>query len=221
MILLIDNYDSFVHNLGRYFKQLGQRTIVMRNDAVNAGAIKAMRPDAIVLSPGPCTPRDAGMSLDIVRALHAEVPILGVCLGHQIIAEALGGRICRGPLPVHGQASAIRHEGTGLFAGLPKPMSVGRYHSLVVEPDSLPTELRPTAWTEDGILMALEHDRRPVYSVQFHPESILTECGYELLANFLRLAGLEVSNTLPNFSNGELRKPACFRRPLPVGPVTF
>jgi anthranilate synthase/aminodeoxychorismate synthase-like glutamine amidotransferase len=221
MILLIDNYDSFVHNLARYFERLGQRTVVVRNDAVDVPGLQAMAPDAIVLSPGPCTPREAGTSLDIVRALHTKVSILGVCLGHQIIAEALGGRICSAALPVHGQASAIRHEGTGLFSGLPSPLSVGRYHSLVVEPHSLPIELRATAWTKDGVLMAIEHARWPVYGVQFHPESILTDCGYELLANFLRLAGLEVASNSRDLANEELRQRAAIERPLPAGPVTF
>jgi anthranilate synthase/aminodeoxychorismate synthase-like glutamine amidotransferase len=221
MILLVDNYDSFVHNLGRYFERLGQQTVVVRNDALDARAVRAMRPDAIVLSPGPCTPREAGASLEIVRSLYTEVPILGVCLGHQVIAEALGGRIIRAPAPIHGQSSAIRHEGNGLFAGLPSPLRVGRYHSLVVEPASLPGELRSTAWTEDGIVMGLEHGRWPVYGVQFHPESILTECGYELLANFLRLAGLDVATASSDLANGEQRKPAAVGRRLPAGPVTF
>ncbi|MEX2310593.1 MAG: aminodeoxychorismate/anthranilate synthase component II [Pirellulales bacterium] len=221
MILLIDNYDSFVHNLARYFERLGQRTIVVRNDAIDAAAVRAMRPAAIVLSPGPCTPREAGASLDLVRALYAQVPILGVCLGHQVIAESLGGRIVRARAPVHGRASAIEHEGNGLFAGLPSPLRVGRYHSLIVDTVSLPNELRPTAWAKEGALMAIEHARWPVYGVQFHPESILTEHGYDLLANFLRLAGLSVATALGELANGELRKPADVGRRLPVGPVTF
>jgi anthranilate synthase/aminodeoxychorismate synthase-like glutamine amidotransferase len=221
MILLIDNYDSFVHNLARHFERLGQRTVILRNDAVDARAVQAIRPDAIVLSPGPCTPRDAGASLEIVRQLHTAVPILGVCLGHQVIAEALGARIVRADVPVHGQASVIRHEGSGLFAGLPSPLRVGRYHSLVVEPSSLPGELRATAWAGDGILMAFEHCNRPVYGVQFHPESILTECGYELLANFLRLGGIDVAADAGDLASAELRKPAAGSRRLPAGPVTF
>jgi len=221
MILLIDNYDSFVHNLARYFERLGQRTVVVRNDAVNVPAVQAMAPDAIVLSPGPCTPREAGMSLDIVRALHTKVPILGVCLGHQVIAEALGARIIRAPVPVHGRESAIEHGGNGLFAGLASPLRVGRYHSLVVDPNSLPGDVRPTAWTADGVLMALEHRRRPVYGVQFHPESILTECGYELLTSFLSLARLKVVTPASELANGELRQSAAVEGPLPAGPVTF
>jgi len=221
MILLVDNYDSFVHNLARYFERLGQRTVVVRNNAVDVRAIQAMRPDAIVLSPGPCTPREAGMSLDIVRALHTKVPMLGVCLGHQVIAEALGGRIVRASMPMHGQASAIEHGHSGLFAGLPSPLRVGRYQSLVVDRSSLPDDVRATAWSEDGSLMALEHDRWPVYGVQFHPESILTERGYDLLANFLTLAGLEVAVQSRDLANGELRQSAAVGRPLPAGPVTF
>ena len=221
MILLIDNYDSFVHNLARYFERLEQRTVVVRSDEVDARAVRAMRPAAVVLSPGPCTPREAGASLEIVRALYTELPILGVCLGHQVVAEALGGRVLRAPLPVHGQASPIQHEGSGLFAGLPSPLRVGRYHSLVVEADSLPNELRPTAWTDDGILMALEHDRWPVYGLQFHPESILTERGYKLLGNFLRLAGLDVATESGDLADDELCRPAALRQPLPAGPVTF
>jgi anthranilate synthase/aminodeoxychorismate synthase-like glutamine amidotransferase len=221
MILLIDNYDSFVHNLARYLQRLGQETVVVRNDAVDARAVQAMRPDAVVLSPGPCTPREAGASLEIVRQLHTVVPMLGVCLGHQVIAEALGGRILRAPMPVHGQASTIRHENRGIFNGLPSPLQVGRYHSLVVEPASLPGELNATAWTGDGILMAFEHRDWPVYGVQFHPESILTQRGYELLANFLRLGGLDVATALDDLARAELLQPTACERPSPAGPVTF
>jgi len=204
MLLLIDNYDSFVHNLARYFERLGQQTCVVRNDAIDAAGVRAMRPDAVVLSPGPCMPQQAGASLDIVRTLVGELPLLGVCLGHQVIAEALGGRIVRADRPVHGQTSPVMHEGTGLFAGLPAPLVACRYHSLVVDPDSLPYELRPTAWTEDNVLMAFEHTSLPVFGVQFHPEAILTQCGYELLANFLKLAGTEVDVLPQQLSDGEL-----------------
>jgi anthranilate synthase/aminodeoxychorismate synthase-like glutamine amidotransferase len=221
MLLLIDNYDSFVHNLARYFERLGQATRVVRNDAIDVASVRAMDPAAIVLSPGPCTPNEAGASLDIVRQLHREVPILGVCLGHQVIAEALGGRVVRAERPVHGRASQIRHTGTGLFDGLPSPLSVGRYHSLVVEPSALPRELRATAWTENGVLMALEHATASVYAVQFHPESILTEHGYELIANFLRLAGLTSSNSPGELANSELSERPTRRLPLPSRPVTF
>jgi|tagenome__1003787_1003787.scaffolds.fasta_scaffold20811360_2 anthranilate synthase/aminodeoxychorismate synthase-like glutamine amidotransferase len=221
MLLLIDNYDSFVHNLARYFERLGQPTQVIRNDDIDVATARAMKPDAIVVSPGPCTPWEAGISLELVRGLHAEVPMLGVCLGHQVIAEALGGRVVRSPVPVHGQASEIRHDGSGLFHGLPPMFRVGRYHSLVAEPASLGESLRPTAWTADGILMAFEHRQFPVYGVQFHPESILTEYGYVLLANFLRLAELRCREDASELAAFE--RPSVFTAPhaLPSQPVTF
>ncbi|MEX2317793.1 MAG: aminodeoxychorismate/anthranilate synthase component II [Pirellulales bacterium] len=206
MILLIDNYDSFVHNLARYFERLGQRTRVVRCDAIDASGVRAMRPDAVVLSPGPRTPTEAGASLEIVGSLCAELPLLGICLGHQVIARALGGRIVRTE-PVHGQASMISHEGRGLFDGLPSPLAVGRYHSLVVEPASLPGVLRPTAWTDAGELMAFEHAQLPVYGVQFHPESILCEHGYELLANFLRRAGCPYRYEAADLGKSEVSQP--------------
>jgi para-aminobenzoate synthetase component II len=221
MLLLIDNYDSFVHNLARYFERLGQATRVIRNDAIDAQLARALRPRAIVLSPGPCTPREAGASLELVRALHAEVPMLGVCLGHQVIAEALGGRIIRAPVPVHGQASEIQHSGSGLFADVPSPMRVGRYHSLVAEPANLGTDLRPTAWTNDGVVMATEHRKLPIFGVQFHPESILTEYGYEILVNFLRLAGLEYRHDVAALAAAERPKDTATQHPLPDRPVTF
>jgi anthranilate synthase/aminodeoxychorismate synthase-like glutamine amidotransferase len=192
MILVIDNYDSFVHNLARYLRQLGAGVEVARNDRLTASDIKAMRPKAIVLSPGPCSPDEAGHSLDIVRKLHREIPMLGVCLGHQTIAQALGGKVVQSGRPRHGIASAIEHRGERLFAGVPSPFQVGRYHSLVVEAESLPDVLRPTAWTNDRVLMAFEHVSLPLYGVQFHPESVLTEHGYTLLANFLSTCGLTV-----------------------------
>lgn len=221
MLLLIDNYDSFVHNLARHFERLGQRTRVVRNDEIDAAGVRAMRPDAIVLSPGPCTPREAGAALEIVAALHAEAPMLGVCLGHQVIAEALGARIVRAAAPLHGQASSIRHAEDGLFAGIRSPLTVGRYHSLVVEPASLPRGLRATAWTDDGVLMAFEHVELPVYSVQFHPESILTEHGYELLANFLRLAGIDAPCDPRELARSELARPGTRHPPVPSRPITF
>jgi anthranilate synthase/aminodeoxychorismate synthase-like glutamine amidotransferase len=193
MLLLIDNYDSFVHNLARYFERLGEETVVVRNDAIDAQSVRRLRPAALVLSPGPCTPDQAGSSLELVRALHNELPMLGVCLGHQVIAQSLGARITSAPRPVHGQASAVEHAGVGLFAGLASPLAAGRYHSLIVDAKSLPAELRPTAWADDRRLMAFEHTELPLFGVQFHPESILTDHGYELLANFLRLAGLRVA----------------------------
>lgn len=221
MLLLIDNFDSFVHNLARYFERLGQMTHIARNDAVTVGELRKLAPQAIVLSPGPCTPHEAGASLEIVRELHREIPILGVCLGHQVIAEALGGRIVRAPSPVHGRTSEIRHNGSGLFQGIRSPMFVGRYHSLVAEPASLPEVLRPTAWTEDGIVMAFEHVTYPVYGVQFHPESILTEFGYELLSNFLRLAGSATRGVAAELACQERKKAVHEGTLLPRQPVTF
>lgn len=221
MLLLIDNYDSFVHNLARYFERLGQETRVVRNDAVDAAAVRAMRPGAVVISPGPCTPREAGASLEIVRKLHGELPMLGVCLGHQAIGEALGGDVVRAPMPMHGQASQIRHDGKGLFSSIPSPLKVGRYHSLVVESTTLPPVLRATSWTTDGVLMSFEHASFPVYGVQFHPESILTEYGYELLANFLELAGLAKPLAVRSFAVAELSEPPARQVVLPGRPVTF
>jgi anthranilate synthase/aminodeoxychorismate synthase-like glutamine amidotransferase len=220
MILLIDNYDSFVFNLARYFERLGQETVVVRNDAIDAPSARAMRPAAIVLSPGPCTPIEAGCSLDIVRGLHDSIPILGVCLGHQAIAAALGGRVVRAWEPMHGRASEVWHDGHGIFADLPNPFSAGRYHSLVVEEQSLPEELAVSARTANGVVMAIEHRRRPVFGVQFHPESVLTECGYPLLASFLRIAGISVRAEMPSIDDERLRReaPAC---EVPQAPVTF
>lgn len=219
MILLIDNYDSFVHNLARYFRRLGQATHVLRNDELTAEQALILAPAAIVLSPGPCTPAEAGCSLELVRLAAGRVPLLGVCLGHQAIAAAFGGRVVRAGTPVHGRASPIVHGGEGLFAGLPSPLSVGRYHSLVVEEATLPSELCVTARLEDGTIMALAHRRWPIFGVQFHPESILTEGGYRLLANFLKLAGLHPPGVVPSLAAE--RPPPPPEVPLPQGPVTF
>lgn len=219
MILLIDNYDSFVHNLARYVRRLGQETQVVRNDAITVDEIRRLAPAAIVLSPGPCTPNEAGCSLDVVRQLSREVPILGVCLGHQTIAAAFGAKVVRAPQPVHGRSSLVRHASQGVFAGIPNPMTVGRYHSLIVAEDSLPGELAVTARTDDGVVMALAHRQLPIVGVQFHPESILTSGGYELLANFLKLAGLKVPAGLPSFA--EESPPDEPSVSLPSGPVTF
>ena len=187
MILLVDNYDSFVYNLARYLEELGETTRVVRNDATTATAALASGPTHVVLSPGPCTPREAGICVDLVRsAARLRTPLLGVCLGHQCLGAALGGRVVRGA-PVHGKVSPVRHDGTGLFAGLPSPLRVTRYHSLVVDPASLPADLLPSAWTEDGILMAIQHREAPLWGVQFHPEAVLTQEGHALLANFLAL----------------------------------
>jgi anthranilate synthase/aminodeoxychorismate synthase-like glutamine amidotransferase len=221
MLLLIDNYDSFAHNLARYFDRLGAATHVVRNDVIDVADVRGMRPAAIVLSPGPCTPREAGASLDIVRTLYTEIPMLGVCLGHQVIAAALGGEVVRAQTPVHGRTSAVVHDGAGLFAGVPSPLTVGRYHSLVVEPASLPDELRSTALTDRGVIMAFEHVRRPVFGVQFHPESILTEHGYDLLANFLGIAGIDVLRDPSKLAASERREPPRKQQPLPTQPVTF
>jgi anthranilate synthase/aminodeoxychorismate synthase-like glutamine amidotransferase len=194
VILLLDNYDSFVYNLARYVEELGQETVVVRNDAASVADVAAMRPAAIIISPGPCTPREGGISVTLIRELGPTVPILGVCLGHQAIAAALGGRVIRAPEPVHGRTSLVHHAGERLFAGLPNPLRATRYHSLIAEELSLPSELRVTARTADRIPMALEHARWPLFGVQFHPESVLTDSGHRLLANFLELAGLEVGN---------------------------
>lgn len=219
MILVIDNYDSFVHNLARYFQRLGQETLVARNDTIDPPAIEQMRPAAIVLSPGPCTPAEAGCSLDVVRHFTGRVPILGVCLGHQAIAAALGGRIVRADEPLHGRTSTITHNRRGIFVGLPDSLTVGRYHSLVVEEASLPPELAISARTAGGAIMALAHRQWPVVGVQFHPESILTECGYEMLAAFLRLAGLAVPQPLPAI---DAERPVSTPEQCPPeGPVTF
>jgi anthranilate synthase/aminodeoxychorismate synthase-like glutamine amidotransferase len=197
VILLIDNYDSFVFNLERFLRELGGATRTVRNDAVTLDAIHRMEPQAIVISPGPCTPLEAGISLEVVAEFSGKVPLLGVCLGHQAIAASAGGRVIRAPRPVHGHTTAIHHAGTRLFAGIPSPFPAGRYHSLVVEEATLPAELRVTARSSDGVLMALEHRRHPVWGVQFHPESILTGGGHQLLRNFLNLCGLEAGAVPP------------------------
>ncbi|MFO1040933.1 MAG: aminodeoxychorismate/anthranilate synthase component II [Planctomycetaceae bacterium] len=190
MLLLIDNYDSFVHNLARYFVELGCEAIVVRNDAITLDEIRLMAPAGIVISPGPCTPAEAGISCDLIREFGPTIPLLGVCLGHQSIAAALGGEIIRAPGPVHGRTSMIHHDGGKLFDEVPNPFRATRYHSLIVAESSLPKELVVTARTSDGIPMALVHRDWPVYGVQFHPESVLTQHGRKLLANFLKLAGL-------------------------------
>ncbi|MBS9475648.1 aminodeoxychorismate/anthranilate synthase component II [Ancylobacter sp. VKM B-3255] len=189
MILLIDNYDSFVFNVARYLTELGEEVEVVRNDALDVATIERLAPRALVISPGPCSPNEAGVSLDAVRALSGRLPILGICLGHQCIGQAFGGRVVRAKEPMHGRASAVRHEGRDVFAGLPSPFPAGRYHSLAVELDE-GTPLIATAWAEDGEIMGLAHRTHPTFGVQFHPESVLTGPGYEILANFLGLAGL-------------------------------
>jgi para-aminobenzoate synthetase component II len=185
MLLLIDNYDSFTYNLAHYFGELGCKLLVKRNDEISLEEITALAPSYICISPGPCTPREAGISKDVALRFGGKIPILGVCLGHQCIAEAYGGKIMRASALVHGKSSMIRHNGSGLFTDLPKPFAAGRYHSLVVERSSFPRCLEITAESEDGEIMALRHRQFPMHGVQFHPESILTREGRKILAHFL------------------------------------
>ena len=190
MILVVDNYDSFTYNLVHYLAELGAQTLVRRNDAITVQDALAMRPEAVLLSPGPCAPDQAGICLPLLNGAAEDLPILGVCLGHQAIGQAFGGDVVRAKSLMHGKTSPIRHDGRGLFRGLPDPFTATRYHSLAVARDTLPAELEVTAWTEDGEVMGLQHRTRPVHGVQFHPESIATEHGHQLLANFLDLAGV-------------------------------
>jgi para-aminobenzoate synthetase component II len=184
MILIIDNYDSFVHNIARYLVELGEEVTVVRNDEVQADHLKAK---AIVISPGPCTPNEAGVSLQVIHDYSGKLPILGVCLGHQAIGQAFGGKVVRARQPMHGDYSSITHDSSGVFEGLPQNMNVGRYHSLIVE-DVDATDLRITARSEDGAIMGLTHKTHPTFGVQFHPESILTTHGYEMFRNFLKVS---------------------------------
>ncbi|GIW92039.1 MAG: glutamine amidotransferase [Pirellulaceae bacterium] len=193
MILVIDNYDSFVHNLARYFQRLGQPTLVVRNDAVDCAGVERLEPRALVLSPGPCTPAEAGICLELVRTFAGRLPILGVCLGHQTIAAAWGAPVARSPEPMHGRSSLVYHNRDTLFDRIPSPFRAGRYHSLIVPADAMPSALAVTAWTQDGLVMGLRHRELPIWGVQFHPESVMTECGYRLLANFLVAVGIELS----------------------------
>jgi anthranilate synthase component 2 len=192
MLLLIDNYDSFTYNLVHFLGELGATSEVVRNDKLTAREALATNPKAIVLSPGPCTPNEAGICLDLIREAAGTVPILGVCLGHQAIGQAYGGTIIR-ETPMHGKVSKVAHHDTGLFAGLANPIHVTRYHSLTVDRRSLPDELDITAETDDGVIMGLAHKTHPVHGVQFHPESIASEAGHALLANFLKLAGFKTN----------------------------
>lgn len=187
MILLIDNYDSFVHNLGRYCGRLGRKRRVVRNDAITLDEIAAITPEVILLSPGPRTPKEAGICLPLIEKFHDCIPILGICLGHQCIGEAFGGRTVHAATPMHGKSSVIKHDGSGIFSGLPRSFRAARYHSLMVD---LPanTPLKVTARTEDGTIMAVQHERYPVCGLQFHPESVLTEHGLEILGNFMDAA---------------------------------
>jgi len=187
MILLIDNYDSFTYNLAQILGQLGQQLLVRRNDQISLDEIAALRPERIVISPGPCTPREAGISVDLIRRFAGKLPILGVCLGHQAIGEAFGGRVVRAPRLMHGKTSEIRHDGKTVFRGLPQPFTATRYHSLMVERRSLPRCLSISAMSDDGVIMGFRHREYPVEGVQFHPESVLTTSGAALLENFLHL----------------------------------
>ncbi len=185
MLLMIDNYDSFTYNLVQYLGELGQEVKVVRNDEMDVGAIEALGAERIVISPGPCTPNEAGVSLELIKRLAGRVPILGVCLGHQAIGQAFGGRIVHAKTLMHGKVSRIHHQGRGVFAGLPTPYDATRYHSLAIERESCPAELEVTAWTDDGEIMGVRHRSLAIEGVQFHPESILTEHGHALLRNFL------------------------------------
>jgi len=191
MILVIDNYDSFTYNLVHYLNELGAETLVRRNDALSVQDAVGLKPEAVLLSPGPCAPDQAGICLPLLRGAPEDLPILGVCLGHQAIGQAYGGDVVRAKSIMHGKTSQIHHSGKGIFAGLPNPFTATRYHSLAVSRDTLPDDLEVTAWTDDGEIMGFQHKTRPVHGVQFHPESIATEGGHDLLANFLTLAGVQ------------------------------
>jgi len=187
MILVIDNYDSFTYNLVQYLGELGEDVKVIRNDELTVDEIEKLAPQRVVVSPGPCTPNEAGVSLELIRRMAGRVPLLGVCLGHQAIGQAFGGRVIHARTLMHGKVSAIHHTGQGVFRGLPSPYNATRYHSLAIERSTCPQELEVTAWTEDGEIMGVRHRMLPVEGVQFHPESILTEHGHALLRNFLGL----------------------------------
>ena len=190
MILVIDNYDSFTYNLVHYLNELGAETLVYRNDALSVEEALGLKPQGVLLSPGPCTPNEAGICLDLLAAAPDDLPILGVCLGHQSIGQAYGGQVVRAKAIMHGKTSQIEHTGKGIFAGLPNPVTATRYHSLSVERSTMPDVLEVTAWTDDGEVMGFQHKSKPVHGVQFHPESIATEGGPAMLANFLTLAGV-------------------------------
>lgn len=189
MLLVIDNYDSFTYNLVQYLGELGAEPVVCRNDQVTVEQIATGGYRGLVISPGPGEPKGAGVTLAAIRQIGGKLPILGVCLGHQAIGEAFGGRIVRAPHPIHGKASRVKHDGLGVFAGVPQDLEVARYHSLVIEPESCPAELEVTASTADGIIMGVRHRRFPIEGVQFHPESVLTSNGMQMLANFVRICG--------------------------------
>ena len=198
MLLLIDNYDSFTYNLVHYLGELGTEVRVARNDALDVQQAMGLKPDAMLLSPGPCTPNEAGICLDLIRVNNGRIPLLGVCLGHQAIGQAYGGKVIRAPKLMHGKVSTIYASGEGIFSGLPSEFVATRYHSLLVEEKTLPPSLRITASTSDGLIMALEHQSQPVFGVQFHPESIASDYGHALLANFLRIARINWQPIKPN-----------------------
>ncbi len=187
MLLMLDNYDSFTYNIVQYFQELGEEVEVYRNDAITVDEVAAKRPRRLVVSPGPCSPLEAGISVELIRELSGKIPILGVCLGHQSIGHALGGRVIRASSLMHGKTSPIHHDDSGIFRGLSNPFDATRYHSLIVERETLPEALRVTAWTKEGEIMGIEHRDLPLWGVQFHPESILTVEGKQLLKNFLDL----------------------------------
>ncbi len=187
MLLILDNYDSFTYNLVQYFGELGVEMQIHRNDALTVDEVKALAPEKICISPGPCTPNEAGICLEIIRELGPTTPILGVCLGHQSIGQVYGGEVVRADKLMHGKTSPIHHNGTSVFAGLPHPFEATRYHSLIVKRDTLPDCLEITAWTEDQVIMGLKHKEYPIHGVQFHPESILTEHGKQILETFLKI----------------------------------
>jgi len=191
MILVVDNYDSFTYNLVHYLNELGAESEVYRNDALSVGEALGMKPEAVLLSPGPCTPNEAGICLELIAKAPENLPILGVCLGHQAIGQVFGGDVVRAKSIMHGKTSPIHHNGEGVFKGLANPFTATRYHSLAVSRNTLPNVLEVTAWTDDGEIMGLRHMSRPIHGVQFHPESIATESGHDLLANFLDLAGVK------------------------------
>jgi anthranilate synthase/aminodeoxychorismate synthase-like glutamine amidotransferase len=217
MILLIDNYDSFVYNLARYVRELGEVPLVRRHDAIGVDEILQLAPSHIIISPGPCSPTEAGISTEVVRRIGSRIPVLGVCLGHQCIGAAYGGEIVRAGLPMHGKPSRIHHSGAGLFAGLPSPFIATRYHSLVIAPASIPSSLVVTATSEDGEIMAVQHVEHPVFGVQFHPESVLTEHGYRLLDHFLHGVPA-VPRAVPDTADGAQARASTDSAPLAAAP---
>ena len=195
MFLLIDNYDSFTYNLYHYLGELGAQLVVKRNDALTAAEAVAMNPQGIILSPGPCTPNEAGICLKLIEAVAGKVPLLGVCLGHQALGQTFGGKVVRAPAPLHGKLSQVSHRSVGVFQDIPTPFTGTRYHSLIVDRASLPDCLEITAETSDGLIMGMQHRQYPLHGVQFHPESIASEHGHRLLGNFLRIAGHNMSSS--------------------------